>query len=105
RRLPVPLVRGAFPVADHVAVADRHLQHVLRLADAPRDHERLAHLERVDAAGQLHGRRAYPNGAQRRRAPTGAAIDWALSAPVAQGIERTPPEREVAGSNPARRMN
>ena len=67
RRLPVPLVRGAFPVADHVAVADRHLQHVLRLADAPRDHERLAHLERVDAAGQLHGRRAYPNGAQRRR--------------------------------------
>ena len=31
-------------------------------------------------------------------------IHWLVPAPVAQGIERAPPEREVAGSNPAGRM-
>ena len=34
----------------------------------------------------------------------GPALDWPDRAPVAQGIERAPPEREVAGSIPARRI-
>src|SRR5215213_7011309 len=33
-----------------------------------------------------------------------SALDWPHPAPVAQGIERAPPEREVAGSIPAWRM-
>src|SRR3954454_8648146 len=32
-------------------------------------------------------------------------LDWPLPAPVAQGIERAPPEREVGGSNPPGRMS
>src|SRR6188768_779819 len=32
-------------------------------------------------------------------------LDSVLPAPVAQGIERAPPEREAAGSNPAGRMS
>ena len=35
---------------------------------------------------------------------TEAPIHWASRAPVAQGIERAPPEREVAGSIPAGRI-
>src|SRR6188508_3444956 len=31
-------------------------------------------------------------------------LDSVLPAPVAQGIERAPPEREAAGSNPAGRI-
>ena len=43
------------------------------------------------------GRSSAPVGSSARR------LDWS-SAPVAQGIERAPPEREVAGSIPARRI-
>src|SRR4051812_13840075 len=38
------------------------------------------------------------------RALNSMSIHYDLPAPVAQGIERAPPEREVAGSNPAGRM-
>src|SRR5947209_17174304 len=37
-------------------------------------------------------------------APRLAGLDWAALAPVAQWIERCPPEAEVAGSNPAGRV-
>src|SRR5947209_9884038 len=38
------------------------------------------------------------------RAETSTGVHYAPPAPVAQGIERAPPEREVAGSIPAGRM-
>jgi hypothetical protein len=57
---------------------------VLRLA---RDDERLGETQRDDAGRDLHGGTL--------RTP----------APVAQGIERAPPEREVAGSIPAGRKS
>src|SRR5438477_6442563 len=37
-------------------------------------------------------------------ASTRVRLHWAVPAPVAQGIERAPPEREVAGSIPAGRI-
>jgi hypothetical protein len=53
--------------------------------------------------------REIVNGSRRRS----VAVRWLTftlgtlspSAPVAQGIERAPPERKVAGSIPARRMS
>ena len=62
------------------------LDDVVLVARLARDHERLGELQRRDPGGHLH--RGYT------RRP----------APVAQGIERAPPERKVAGSIPARRM-
>jgi hypothetical protein len=40
----------------------------------------------------------------RLRAPRSSVWYGQLQAPVAQGIERAPPERKAAGSNPARRI-
>ena len=52
--------------------------------------------------------------ARSRRSPRGVGsragrsrprrLDYGLSAPVAQGIERAPPERKAEGSNPSRRI-
>src|SRR5690606_10024831 len=46
------------------------------------------------------GRRWWPDGENALRCVTPSAQSH-LSAPVAQGIERLPPEQKAAGSNPA----
>ena len=46
-----------------------------------------------------------PARSRRHEAPFRARLHWLSSARVAQGIERAPPEREVAGSIPAGRIS
>ena len=58
-------------------------------------------------SGRPHAGRLAPTTARSENTVAGRAkpppLHSAYSAPVAQGIERSPPEREVAGSNPAGR--
>ena len=84
--LPVVLLRRGLPVADDAVVLDLDEHRVHGLVGRAGDRERLAQRERHRPVGQLHGGYTKP------------------PAPVAQGIERAPPERKVAGSIPARRI-
>ena len=86
RGLVVTVDRRRLPEAGHPVVADLDLDHVCRVLRPARDREGFGQLERDDPGADFHA------GTLRR------------SAPVAQGIERAPPEREVAGSIPARRI-
>ena len=88
RRLVVALDRRRLAEARDAVVADLDLDHVGRRPASPRAIvKRLGQLEGDDPGAQLHA----------------GTLD-ASHAPVAQGIERAPPEREVAGSIPARRI-
>ena len=73
---------------DDAAVLDLHLYDLRLVLGAARDRERLGKPERDGAGRQQHeGYTSWP------------------PAPVAQGIERSPPERKAAGSIPAGRIN
>ena len=87
RRLVVAVDGRRLAVASHAAARKRQLHDLLFIARATRDHERLGELQRHDPRLDLHAGEAT----------------LVLPAPVAQGIERAPPEREVAGSIPAGR--
>src|SRR5581483_8237399 len=86
RRLAVPGDRGRLAEAGELAVPQLDLDELDRLLRGARDHERLRERQSHDPSRQAHTARL------------GAL------APVAQGIERVPPEHEVAGSIPAGRM-
>src|SRR5581483_4588198 len=66
-------------------------QRLRRVGRSAGDDERLRELELDDPGGDLHEGRGYTH--------------LVVPAPVAQGIERAPPEREVAGSIPAGRTS
>src|SRR5512133_2642425 len=85
-RLAVVVDGRGLTESRHVTVTDLDLCDVLRVGRTARDDERLGELQRDDSGAQLH--RGYTSRPY---------------APVAQGIERAPPERKVAGSIPARR--
>ena len=93
-RLVVPLDRAPLhrdPVTPS-CVSD-HVDDVGEVGRLARDDERLGELEADDPGRDVHGASLHL-----------AVTTLAVRAPVAQGIERAPPEREVAGSNPAGRM-
>ena len=86
RRLAVALDRRGLAEPGHAAVRELDVDDVRRVRRLARDHEGLAQLERRDPGREPHVSRLCG------------------LAPVAQGIERAPPERKVAGSIPARRI-
>src|SRR5882672_10712583 len=85
RALSVVVDRGRLAEARDLAVTYLHEDDLGGVARLPRDDERLRELQRRRPGTHFH--RRYTN----------------RPAPVAQGIERAPPERKVAGSIPARR--
>src|SRR5947199_4495433 len=84
--LAVVVDRRGLAEPGHGSVTQLDLCNMLRLRRPARDHEGLGEVERDDPGAQLH--RGYTSRPH---------------APVAQWIERAPPERKVAGSIPARR--
>src|SRR5882672_7430878 len=87
RGLSVVVDRGRLAEAGDLAVTYLHEHDLGGVARLPRDDERLRELQRRRPGTHFH--RGYTN----------------RPAPVAQGIERAPPERKVAGSIPARRTS
>src|SRR5882672_4780031 len=87
RGLSVVVDRGRLAEAGDLAVTYLHEHDLGGVARLPRDDERLRELQRRRPGTHFH--RGYTN----------------RPAPVAQGIERAPPERKVAGSIPARRIS
>ena len=85
--LVVTLDRRRLPHPDHASWRDLDLDDLHLGLRPPCDREGLLELEADDPGAQMH-----------------ADTLGALHAPVAQGIERAPPEREVAGSIPAGRI-
>ena len=85
--LSVTVDRSRLTEARDPAVLHFHEDDLRDVARLARDDKRLRKLQRRDPGGHLHP------GYTRRPAP------------VAQGIERAPPERKVAGSIPARRTS
>ena len=82
-------------------VRDLHLDDVGHVLGLPRDRERLGQAQPNDSGDDLHDASiacALPSARAHR-------LDSRLPAPVAQGIERAPPERKVAGSIPAGRIS
>ena len=89
RRLAVARDRRRLAEAGHAGVPQLDDERLGRVARLARDDERLGELERHDPRRDLH---------------RAARLHWLPRAPVAQGIERAPPEREVGGSIPAGRI-
>src|SRR5581483_97549 len=91
RGLAVPLDRRRLAEAGDARMAQLDDQRLRRVGRSAGDDERLRELELDDPGGDLHEGRGYTH--------------LVVPAPVAQGIERAPPEREVAGSIPAGRTS
>ena len=104
-RLVVALDRRRLAEPGDALVPDLDLDDLGGVLRPARDRERLGELEGDDPGGQLHARTSL-EGLTPQVSDTGPspAATLAFPAPVAQGIERAPPEREVAGSIPARRI-